>query len=76
MALGWDPARVMRALGHTTAEFTLSVYASAMDWREGEAERLRVLVEGEDRALTGTRSAESVSVNLAADPAESPQTAL
>ena len=76
VALGWDPARVMRALGHTTAEFTLSVYASAMDWREGEAERLRILVEGEDRALTGTSPAEPVSESLAADPAESPQTAL
>ena len=39
-------------------------------------ERQRVLVEGEYRALTGTGSAESVSVSLAADPAESPQMAL
>jgi hypothetical protein len=38
-------------------------------------ERLRVLVDGEDRALTGTGSAESVSVSLAADLAETPQTA-
>ena len=47
VALGWDPARVMRALGHSTPGFTLAVYAQAMDWAEGEAERLRALVEGE-----------------------------
>jgi integrase len=48
VALGWDPARVMRVLGHTTPEITLGVYAAAMDWAEGEAERLRALVNGEE----------------------------
>lgn len=58
VALGWDPARVMRALGHTTAGFTLSVYAAAMDWADGEADRLRALVEGADWAPTGTKADE------------------
>jgi hypothetical protein len=58
VALGWDPARVMRALGHTTPGMTLGVYAAAMDWADGEAEQLRALVEGDDWAPTGTKAAE------------------
>jgi hypothetical protein len=48
VALGWDPARVMRMLGHTSPQMTLGVYAAAMDWSDGEAERLRALVEGHE----------------------------
>jgi integrase len=57
VALGWDPARVMRALGHTTPGMTLGVYAAAMDWADGEAERLRALVEGDDWAPRRPRRA-------------------
>jgi integrase len=46
VALGRDPAVVMRQMGHTTPHMTLGVYAAAMDWRDGERERLRLLVEG------------------------------
>lgn len=46
VALGRDPAVVMDQMGHTTANLTLSVYAKAMAWRDGERERLRALVEG------------------------------
>jgi integrase len=46
VALGWDPARFARFLGHSTGAFTLSAYAQAMDWADGEAERLRTLWEG------------------------------
>jgi integrase len=59
VALGWDPARVMRTLGHTTAAFTLSVYARSMDWTEGEPERLRALVEGREWAPMGTSAADA-----------------
>jgi integrase len=76
VALGWDPARVMRALGHTTPEFTLSIYAASMDWTEGEAERLRALVEGDPRAVTGTSAAQAAPECLTADPAKSPDLAL
>lgn len=76
VALGWDPARVMRVLGHTTAGFTLSVYAAAMDWAEGEAERLRALVEGRDLALTGTGASDGTSEPLTAPTPESEDSAL
>ena len=46
VALGRDPAVFMDQMGHTTANLTLSVYAKAMAWRDGERERLRALVEG------------------------------
>jgi integrase len=46
VALGRDPAVFMAQMGHTTANLTLSVYAKAMAWRDGERERLRALVEG------------------------------
>lgn len=36
----------MRQMGHSTPHFTLGVYAGAMDWSEGERERLCALVEG------------------------------
>ena len=47
VALGEDPAYVMAQMGHTDAKFTLSVYAKAMQRRDGERERLRALVNGE-----------------------------
>jgi len=46
VALGRDPAVFMDQMGHTTANLTLSVYARAMAWRDGERECLRALVEG------------------------------
>jgi hypothetical protein len=38
----------MRQMGHATPHMTLGVYAAAMDWSEGEPERLRALVEGRE----------------------------
>ena len=55
VALGRDPAVVMRQMGHSTPHFTLRVYAGAMDWTEGEREALAALVEGEE--LTAGRVA-------------------
>jgi integrase len=46
VALGKDPAYAMAQMGHTTPGFTLSVYAAAMKARDGDRERLRLLVEG------------------------------
>jgi len=41
-------------LGHTNAAFTLSVYAEAMDARDGELERIKALVNGAEWAPRGT----------------------
>ena len=76
VALGWDPARFMRFMGHTTAGFTLGVYAQAMGWREGEAERLKALWEGRELALPGTKAADAARERLAPSPPETPETAL
>jgi integrase len=57
IACGDDPAYVMAQMGHTTANLTLSLYARAMQRRDGERECLRALVEGADWAQTGTSSA-------------------
>jgi integrase len=53
VALGRDPAVVMRQMGHTTPHMTLGMYAAAMDWADGERERLRALVEGAEWQETG-----------------------
>jgi integrase len=46
-ALGETPPYVMRQAGHTNPNFTLAVYAREMSRRDGEAERLKALVNGE-----------------------------
>jgi hypothetical protein len=51
------------------------VYAAAMDWAEGERERLRALVDGTDWALAGTsvdtKAIEGIEAE-AVDSADSP----
>ncbi len=37
----------MAQIGHTTPNLTLSLYARAMQRRDGERERLRALVNGD-----------------------------
>jgi|SRR5215217_3361118 integrase len=54
VAKGEDPAYVMVQLGHATPHLTLSMYAKAMQRRDGERERLRALVDGQQWAPTGT----------------------
>jgi len=59
VALGRDPAVVMRQMGHTTPHMTLGVYAAAMDWAEGERDRLRALVDedfGQQKGSTATET--------------------
>jgi hypothetical protein len=46
VARGDDPAYVMAQMGHTTPHLTLTLYAQAMQRRDGERERLRVVVGG------------------------------
>lgn len=46
VARGDDPAYVMAQMGHTTPHLTLSLYAKAMQRRDGERERLRALLDG------------------------------
>jgi integrase len=57
VAIGEPPTYAMRQLGHTNAAFTLSVYAEAMDARDGELERIKALVKGQDWAPSGTSGA-------------------
>jgi hypothetical protein len=49
VAVGTDPASVMRQIGHRSAAFTLDVYAHMMATSPGQRERVRALVEGERR---------------------------
>jgi integrase len=49
VALGTDPASVMRQIGHRSAAFTLDVYTHAMACSPEQRERLKALVEGERR---------------------------
>ncbi len=54
----------MRQMGHTTPHMTLGVYAAAMDWADGERERLRALVEGtkwQERGNNSTATALTVT---------------
>jgi integrase len=57
VALDGDPAVVMRQMGHASPQMTLGVYAAAMDWAEGERDRLRALVDGVKWQETGSSSA-------------------
>jgi hypothetical protein len=38
----------MAQMGHTTPNLTLAIYAKVMDRRDGEPERLRALVRGDE----------------------------
>jgi integrase len=63
VALGRDPAVFMDQMGHTTANLTLSVYAKAMAWRDGERERLRTLVEGPNGQSEGNTALAAVETS-------------
>lgn len=54
VALGEDPAYVIAQLGHTDPTLTLRIYARQMSRRDGERDRLKALVNGEERAPAGT----------------------
>jgi integrase len=60
-ALGESPPYVMHQMGHTTAAFTLALYAKAMDRREGGRVKLVALANG--------RSTRSGSAGSATRPA-------
>jgi integrase len=53
-AVGENPPYVMARCGHTDPQITLGIYAKAMDRRDGEAERLRALVESRELVATGS----------------------
>lgn len=55
-AIGETPPYVMAQMGHTTPNLTLAIYARQMNRRDGEAERLKALIEGRDWAATGSNS--------------------
>jgi integrase len=54
LEIGENPRYVMGQAGHTTPHLTLAIYAQVMDRRDGESERLKALVNGEDWAPMGT----------------------
>jgi integrase len=56
-ALGESPPYVMHQMGHTTAAFTLALYAKAMDRREGERAKLVALANGRSTRSEPTGSA-------------------
>ena len=43
-AIGETPPYVMAQMGHATPNLTLAIYARQMDRRDGEPDRLRILV--------------------------------
>ena len=49
VALGTDPAQMMRQIGHRSAAFTLDVYTHMMACSPEQRERLKALVAGERR---------------------------
>jgi hypothetical protein len=53
----------------------LGVYAAAMDWRDGEADRLRALVNGDESALIGTSAVKTVTSSLGGVSGDSPELA-
>lgn len=56
-ALGENPPVVMAEMGHTDPALALRIYAQAMRRDDGEADRLRAVVEGADWADVGRRAA-------------------
>ena len=63
-AIGETPPYVMWQMGHTTANLTLGIYARQMSRRDGEADRLRLLVEGRH----ASSEADGFGSEMAADP--------
>lgn len=57
VALGEDPAYVIGQLGHSDPRLTLRLYARQMSRRDGEKDRLRALVNGNEWAPMGTDTA-------------------
>lgn len=55
-AIGETPPYVMAQMGHTTPNLTLAIYARQMDRRDGEPDRLKLLVDGHSPAATLDRN--------------------
>jgi integrase len=54
-ALGESPPYVMAQMGHTSPNLALAIYAKAMNRRDGEPDRLAVLVRGAATSGAGER---------------------
>jgi integrase len=70
LALGEDVPYVMRQVGHSDPKVTLSIYAQVMFRGEGEAERLKALVEGAQWPNNGTSAVIPTSKNRAEAPTD------
>jgi integrase len=66
VAVGDDPTYVMGQLGHTDPGLTLRIYSHQMRRRDGERERLRALVNGEELAPAGTRALSTADATVEA----------
>jgi integrase len=55
-AIGETPPYVMAQMGHTTPNLTLAIYARQMDRRDGEPDRLKLLVDGHSSAAALDRN--------------------
>jgi integrase len=65
-AIGETPPYVMAQMGHTTPTLTLAIYARQMDRRDGEPDRLRALVTGDQVAVGGSRGHTGVTAEIGA----------
>lgn len=57
VALGRDPAYVMRQMGHTDPSVTLGIYAQVMQAREEDRARLRALVGADPKVMPASLKA-------------------
>jgi len=73
-AVGETPPYVMAQMGHRTAHVTLAIYARMMDRRDGERDRLRALVNGEDwtafRRSSGGEPVATIPPAASGEPAD------
>jgi integrase len=72
-ALGDDPATVMAEMGHTSPSLALSIYAKVMRRGPEERERLRALVEGQDRGMLGDKPAVGLPAVVSRGDLEGPK---
>jgi hypothetical protein len=60
----------MGQLGHTDPAITLGIYAQEMDRRDGETERLKKLVTGDEWTANGQPTGETTEGSNGKTPAE------
>jgi len=74
-ALGEDVPYVMAQVGHRDPKVTLGIYAEVMRRDEGEKDRLRALVGGDEKARMGATGSGPSSIRAIAEPIQAKETA-